>query len=193
MYEYDVETDFPYLVGFTTENWYADGVWYRTRENRFTNGTAYYEYMNADGVTYQRCWTEDVPGMVNLDWHIREDYTYDSFLWTNWRSMEVGEVTAEETTDGTVYTIVLLTGLTGDRTEPIYESYHTFRMDENGNILSIHYYLHGYFYHAAWDRSGYWDTKYDITVTILDADTETLYQKIDAAWAEINENLSQQQ
>ena len=186
LHEYAVETDFPYLTGFTLEDWYADGKWYISRENRFTDGTAHYAYMNAGGDTYVRCWSDDVPGMVNLDWHIREGYTYSTIAHKDWRALEVGKFISEKTEDGMVYTIVLLTGATGDVTEPIYENYYTIRLDENANILGMRCYVHGKFYHTGWGRSGYWDTKYDITITVLDADTETLYQKIDAAMAEIN-------
>ncbi len=174
------------MTGFTLEDWYADGVWYITRENRFTDGTAHYEYMNAGGDTYVRCWSDDVPGMVNLDWHIREGYTYSTIAHKDWRALEVGKFISEKTEDGMVYTIVLLTGATGDVTEPIYENYYTICLDENANILSMHCYVHGKFYHTGWGRSGYWDTKYDITITVLDADTETLNQKIADAMAIIN-------
>ena len=186
LHEYAVETDFPYLTGFVVEDWYADGKWYISRENRFTDGTAHYEYMSAGGDTYVRCWAEDMPGMVNMDWHIRVGYTYSNIMHKDWRALELGKFISEKTEDGMVYTIVLLTGATGDVTEPIYENYYTIRIDENANILSMHCYVHGKLYHTGWGRSGYWDTKYDITITILDPDTETLQQKIDAAMAQIN-------
>lgn len=191
VHEYTIETEFPYLLSFSLHNWYVGGQWYRARENRFTEGTIYYDYMNADGTTYQNAWSDDLAD-ATYDWKVREDFTTENFcqgsvMWRDFTAMEVRSITAEKTENGRVYTIVLLTGATGDATEPVYESYYTFQIDGNANILSIRYYLHGKLYHAAWGRSGYWDTKYDVAITVTPLDPAVLQEKLDSAQAEINQ------
>ena len=192
VYEYAVETEFPYLLGHTVETWYCNGKWYIARENRFTDGKTYYDYMNADGITYWKGWSDDIEG-VDMAWEVREYYTFTSLLDKDWTTLEVKEITTEETDNGRIYTIVLLTGETGDVSEPVYESYYTFRMDENANILSIHLYLHGNRYMRGNGRAGYWETKYDVTITVQAMDPAILDAKIAAAMAEMNGSDTQLQ
>ena len=160
-----LESEFAEVVDLKNQEFWKDGgVWYRTFEYVTPEGSFTTCYAEIDGIQYAREYSGDMPDFQSRDWQQLSGNQDANMpvLTTDWRTLEVLEVTEDEG-----WTIKLQGDLTdGALIDTYYEKYWEIHLDEDGDLVCMQLFTHGEFYLYYGDVSGLYEVKSRSTLTV---------------------------